>query len=122
MFSPSRIIISSSSLRRMPFLIGQALTKKSNAPSSLHAHHHNPLLPLLFTTTASTSTSSSPSSTSSAPVDRSTIWALWNEGNLFSLNASELASFLVQNKVEVPENAKKTALVRLVEDLMAKEN
>jgi hypothetical protein len=59
---------------------------------------------------------------SSASVDKSTIWALWNEGNLFSLNASELTSFLESNNVQVPEKAKKTALVRLVEDFMSKEN
>jgi hypothetical protein len=51
---------------------------------------------------------------------RAQVWALWNEGNLFSLTPEQLAAFLKANGVD-PEGQRKAALVRKTEALMAKE-
>lgn len=54
-------------------------------------------------------------------VPKSRIWALWNEGNLFSLSVPELGAFLQSTGATVDPKAKKSQLVRLVEDMMAQE-
>jgi len=46
------------------------------------------------------------------------VWALWNEGNLFSLSAADLSQFLSKQNVTVDTNWKKAALVRQVEDVL----
>lgn len=55
-------------------------------------------------------------------VTRNMVWGLWNEGNLFSLSVPELTAFLQnQAKVTVDAKAKKSALVRQVEEHMSAE-
>jgi hypothetical protein len=56
-----------------------------------------------------------------AKITKNAIWGLWNEGNLFSLTVHELGAFLKANAVDVDAAAKKSALVRQVEGLMATE-
>lgn len=46
------------------------------------------------------------------------VWALWNEGNLFSLGAPDLSQFLTNHSVTVNPNWKKAALVRQVEEVL----
>lgn len=46
------------------------------------------------------------------------VWALWNEGNLFSLNVTQLHSFLSKQGVKAEQASKKAALVRLTEELL----
>jgi hypothetical protein len=46
------------------------------------------------------------------------VWALWNEGNLFSLSAADLSQFLTAHSVAVDAAWKKAALVRQVEDVL----
>lgn len=52
------------------------------------------------------------------------MWTMWNEGNLFSISAPELALFLTKQRVPVDTNrAKKTVLVKHVEEyLQARED
>eukprot|EP00758_Cryptobia_borreli_P011986 Tbor_TRINITY_DN5708_c1_g1::TRINITY_DN5708_c1_g1_i1::g.19959::m.19959 len=57
---------------------------------------------------------------SNAP-SKNHVWGLWNEGNLFSLSVPELTAFLMANDKEVDPKMKKSALVREVEEIMAKE-
>ena len=55
-------------------------------------------------------------------ITRQHVWGLWNEGNLFSLSVAELSAFLKhQCSVEVDPKAKKSALVRQVEEIMSAE-
>lgn len=55
-------------------------------------------------------------------ITKATVWGLWNEGNLFSLSVAELAGFLKGCcNVEVDPKAKKSALVRQVEEIMSAE-
>ncbi|KEG09025.1 mitochondrial guide RNA binding complex subunit 2 [Trypanosoma grayi] len=56
-------------------------------------------------------------------VTHNTVWGLWNEGNLFSLSVPELAFFLQEHcKVaNVDARAKKSALVRQVEEILSAE-
>ncbi|RNE98740.1 mitochondrial guide RNA binding complex subunit 2 [Trypanosoma conorhini] len=56
-------------------------------------------------------------------VTHNTVWGLWNEGNLFSLSVPELAFFLQEHcKVaNVDPRAKKSALVRQVEEILSAE-
>lgn len=56
------------------------------------------------------------------PVTKAHVWSLWNEGNLFSLSVQELTSFLAESGKTVDPKAKKSALVREVEELMAAED
>jgi hypothetical protein len=50
------------------------------------------------------------------------VWGLWNEGNLFSLSVPELTAFLRDHaKATVDPKAKKSALVRQVEEHMSAE-
>lgn len=55
--------------------------------------------------------------------DRSKIWSLWNEGNLFSLSAPQLAAYLTTHcsGVTVDPKAKKSALVRQIEEILSSE-
>lgn len=46
------------------------------------------------------------------------VWAHWNEGNLFSLQAQQLHTFLSSQKVDADPRSKKAALVRQVEELL----
>ena len=55
------------------------------------------------------------------PITKAHVWGLWNEGNLFSLSVQELTSFLADSGKTVDPKAKKSALVREVEELMAAE-
>lgn len=56
-------------------------------------------------------------------ITHSLVWGLWNEGNLFSLSIPELQYFLSQQQSEVPTdpNAKKSTLVRQVEEILSAE-
>ncbi|EKF26670.1 hypothetical protein MOQ_009630 [Trypanosoma cruzi marinkellei] len=56
-------------------------------------------------------------------VTHNTVWGLWNEGNLFSLSVPELAFFLQEhcNVANVDPRAKKSALVRQVEEILSAE-
>lgn len=55
-------------------------------------------------------------------VTKNMVWGLWNEGNLFSLSVPELGAFLRSHcNVEVDPAAKKSALVRQVEEVMSAE-
>lgn len=63
-----------------------------------------------------------PSPSSGAVIDKNTVWGLWNEGNLFSLSVTELSTFLkTECNVDVDPGAKKSALVRQVEEIMSAE-
>jgi hypothetical protein len=57
-----------------------------------------------------------------ARIEKSAVWNLWNEGNLFSMSVPELEAFLKNNGVEIAAGQKKAALVRKTEEFMAKEN
>nr|CCC89477.1 conserved hypothetical protein [Trypanosoma congolense IL3000] len=56
-------------------------------------------------------------------ITRNTVWGLWNEGNLFSLSVPELAFFLQEHchVSGVDPHAKKSALVRQVEEILSAE-
>ncbi|AAQ15837.1 MRB1-associated protein [Trypanosoma equiperdum] len=56
-------------------------------------------------------------------ITRNTVWGLWNEGNLFSLSVPELAFFLQEHcrVANVDPRAKKSALVRQVEEILSAE-
>eukprot|EP00796_Vickermania_ingenoplastis_P010586 gene10586-7354_t len=58
-----------------------------------------------------------------AHITHSLVWGLWNEGNLFSLSIPELQYFLSQQQPDkaVDPHAKKSALVRQVEELLSAE-
>lgn len=59
-----------------------------------------------------------PAAAAQQDVSIETVWALWNEGNLFSLGAPALSQFLSNNNVTVNPHWKKAALVRQVEDVL----
>lgn len=46
------------------------------------------------------------------------VWALWNEGNLFSLSLVQLQGFLARAGVRTDPSAKKAAVVRQVEEYL----
>ncbi|ORC87918.1 mitochondrial guide RNA binding complex subunit 1 [Trypanosoma theileri] len=46
------------------------------------------------------------------------VWALWNEGNLFSLSLAQLQGFLARAGVRTEPSAKKAAVVRQVEEYL----
>eukprot|EP00758_Cryptobia_borreli_P000475 Tbor_TRINITY_DN1129_c0_g1::TRINITY_DN1129_c0_g1_i1::g.15555::m.15555 len=46
------------------------------------------------------------------------VWALWNEGNLFSMNLSQLHSFLNSQNITFDQGSKKAALIRQVEEFL----
>lgn len=46
------------------------------------------------------------------------MWALWNEGNLFSLTPGDLTNFLKTQQITIDPKWKKAALVRQVEELL----
>ncbi|KAH9600507.1 hypothetical protein LSM04_003421 [Trypanosoma melophagium] len=46
------------------------------------------------------------------------VWALWNEGNLFSLSLAQLQGFLNRAGVRTEPSAKKAAVVRQVEEYL----
>ncbi|CCW65558.1 unnamed protein product [Phytomonas sp. EM1] len=51
------------------------------------------------------------------------VWALWNEGNLFSLSVAQMQQFLQSAGIQTAQGANKAALVRRVEEyLHAKES
>lgn len=56
-------------------------------------------------------------------ITHSLVWGLWNEGNLFSLSIPELQYFLSQqqNGRPIDPHAKKSTLVRQVEELLSAE-
>ena len=55
-------------------------------------------------------------------ITRNMVWGLWNEGNLFSLSVPELTAFLRDHaKATVDPKAKKSALVRQLEEYMSAE-
>lgn len=58
-----------------------------------------------------------------AHITHSLVWGLWNEGNLFSLSIPELQHFLSQQQADrlVDPHAKKSTLVRQVEELLSAE-
>lgn len=58
-----------------------------------------------------------------AHITHSLVWGLWNEGNLFSLSVPELQYFLSQQQpgAAVDPHAKKSTLVRQVEELLSAE-
>lgn len=57
-----------------------------------------------------------------AHINKNMVWSLWNEGNLFSLSIQELSVFLTQHcNAEVDPKAKKSALVRQVEEILTSE-
>lgn len=67
--------------------------------------------------------SSAPEGGAYAHITHSLVWGLWNEGNLFSLSIPELQYFLSQQQVGRPvdPHAKKSTLVRQVEELLSAE-
>ncbi|ESL06985.1 hypothetical protein TRSC58_05333 [Trypanosoma rangeli SC58] len=46
------------------------------------------------------------------------VWALWNEGNLFSLSLMQLQGFLARSGVRTDPSAKKAVVVRQVEEFL----
>lgn len=48
------------------------------------------------------------------------VWALWNEGNLFSMNIAQLHAFLQSQSVQFEQGSKKAALIRQVEEFLQK--
>ncbi|KEG09648.1 mitochondrial guide RNA binding complex subunit 1 [Trypanosoma grayi] len=46
------------------------------------------------------------------------VWALWNEGNLFSLSLVQLQGFLARSGLKTDPSAKKSAVVRQVEEYL----
>lgn len=62
------------------------------------------------------------SSDDSGAFTKNRVWGLWNEGNLFSMSVDELAAFLRAHSTEpIEKGARKSALVRRVEEMMAAE-
>ena len=59
--------------------------------------------------------SSSAASTES-PTSPKRVWALWNEGNLFSMSVAELQQFLANEGIKTEGDSKKAFLVRRVEE------
>ena len=53
-------------------------------------------------------------------ITRDHVWGLYNEGNLFALTVPELQGFLSSQGIDVDRAAKKSAMVRQIEGLMAK--
>lgn len=100
-----------------------AAATTASAPSPLASPHIALVLSKRFQTSPAAEGGTGEDGAAHAHITHSLVWGLWNEGNLFSLSVPELQYFLRQHAGGQPvdPHAKKSTLVRQVEELLAAE-